>query len=176
MEKLAKSNSINLGLYLGITLAACIIVAYAINLDLFTNSIFGITLLLIPLIFGIISIVKAKKISNGFLNFKHSFTAYFLTILVGFVIYFSVNYILFNFVDEEAGKTIQENLIELQAEGLQQRGTDEDTISRFIENRESQYQYSILSTTLGLAIYLIGYSIVGLIIAAFMKKNPENDY
>ncbi|AXT19658.1 DUF4199 family protein [Flavobacteriaceae bacterium AU392] len=176
MEKLAKSSSINLGLYLSLTLVLLILAAYAINLDLLAGGLYGIFLFVLIIVFGIISVVKAKKISGGFLSFKHSFTAYFITVSLGILASILIYYILFNFIDPEAAEVLKEKTIEATARNMQRFGADEDAISQTMNSMEDQNSYSIPSLLIGAVFQLAIYSIIGLIVAAFMKKNPEKDY
>ena len=55
MEKSLKFIAKNFGLYLGITLTVLMILAYLVNLDLFVNFWYGISIYLITIIFGIIA-------------------------------------------------------------------------------------------------------------------------
>ena len=176
MESTAKSSSINYGLYLGIILALSIIIPYAVNTDILVNPIYGISLLLIILIIPIIASIKAKKLSGGILNFKHTFTAFFLTLVIGLAISSLTNYVLFNFIDLETGQAIQEKAIEARAQGMQSFGANEETISEFMNTAEENYQYSLSNILIGLAGSIVIFSILGLISSAFIKKNPENDY
>ena len=83
MEPTNKSNSINLGLYLGATLAAVIVLIYAINLDLMVEWWLSVALLVIVIAFGVVSAKRAKNNNGGFLSFKEAFVNYFITIAVG---------------------------------------------------------------------------------------------
>jgi len=176
MEKLAKSSAINYGYYLAITLALLIIIAYAVNLEYLAGGWYSILLFICIIIFGIISIVKAKSISGNFLNFKHSFTAYFITVAIGVFASVLIFYILFNFIDTGAAETLKQLNIEAQVERMQSFGMNEDALSEMMIAMEDQNSYSIPTLLLGLVIQLVIYSIIGLIAAAFIKKNPENDY
>ena len=61
MEPTNKSNSINLGLYLGGVLSLILVLVYAVNLDLFIEWWLGILLLVLVVEFGV---VAAKKVKN----------------------------------------------------------------------------------------------------------------
>ena len=64
MEKSLKSIATNYGLYLGIALALLTVLSYAIDLSLMTNMWYGIFILLVVIIFGIISVAKTKQVQN----------------------------------------------------------------------------------------------------------------
>ena len=174
MEKSIKSIATNYGLYLGGALALFTVIAYAIDIGLLANTFYGIVILLVIIVFGIISVAKSKAALDGFLSFKEAFSSYFVTILVGLLISTVVSYILFNFVDPEAANTLKELTIEKTVSMMEGFGTPVEAIAEAVDKIESQNQYSIGNIAKGLAGYLVFFSIIGLIVAAIMKKsNPD---
>ncbi|WP_298496714.1 DUF4199 domain-containing protein [uncultured Algibacter sp.] len=175
MEKSLKSIATNYGLYLGITLALITVFAYAVNLDLYTKIWFGLCLLALIIIFGIISVVNSKKANNGFLSFKNAFTSYFITVLIGIVISTLISIIIFNFIDPEAAAELQEKVINSQIERLEAYNVPSEVIDETMEKMEAQgNMFAIGNVIQSLIFQLIGFSVVGLIVAAVMKKNnPE---
>lgn len=174
MENSKKSIAINYGLYLGSLLAILTALAYAINLDLLTNMWYGIFIFIAIIVFGIISVAKTKQLQNGFATFKESFTSYFITVLIGLLVSTIVSYLLFNFIDTEAANILKEKTIESTIQMLESFNTPADKIVETVEQIESQNQYSILNILKGLAGYLVFFSIIGLIVAAAMKKTNPN--
>ncbi len=175
METSAKSSAINYGYYLAITLAILIIVAYVINLEYLAGGWYSILLFVAVIVFGILSVVKAKAISGGYLSFKHSFTSYFITVAIGLFASSLLFYILFNFIDIEAAETVKQISIDAQTKSMQ-GFLDEDALNTMIDTMQEQNSYAISALLLVFLVQLIIHSIIGLITAAFMKKNPENDY
>lgn len=176
MEKSLKSIATNWGLYLGVALTLLTVIAYAINLDLYTKIWFGLCLLAMIIIFGIISVFNSKKANNGFLSFKNSFTSYFITILIGMVISTLVSIIIFNFIDPEAAADIQEKVMNAQLERLEAYNVPTKVIDQTIEKMEANgNMFSISNVLQSLAFQLIGFSVVGLIVAAVMKKNNPDE-
>ena len=168
------SSAMNYGLYLGGLLTLLIIIAYAFNLELLVNPWYGIFILLLVIILGIISVAKAKGILEGFISFKQSFTTYFITVLIGFSIYLLVQFILFNFIDPEASIPLKEKTIEASIAMMEGFGAPADAIADAVDQMEQDNQFSIMNIIKGLAMYLVLFSIIGLIVAAIMKKNSEN--
>ena len=174
MEKSLKSITTNYGLYLGVFLALITVLAYALNLELLTNMWVGILILVAIIIFGIISVAKVKQAQNGFASFKQAFTSYFITVLIGLLISTLVSFLLFNVIDTDAADVLKEKTIEKTVEMMENFNTPTEVIAETVEQMESQNQYSIGNVTKGLAGYLVVFSIIGLIVAAAMKKNnPE---
>lgn len=174
MEKSLKSIATNWGLYLGFLLALLTVVAYAVSLDLLTNMWYGIFILIAIIVFGIISVAKTKEAQNGFASFKQSFTSYFITVLIGLLISTLVSYLLFNFIDTEAAEVLKEKTIESTIQTLEGFNASSETIAKSVEQIESQNQFSILNILKGLAGYLVFFSVIGLIVAAALKKTDPN--
>lgn len=175
MEKSLKSSSANYGIYLGLILSALTVIGYAVSLDLFTKWWFGIVFLLLVIIIGIMSSMKARKLLGGFISFKNAFTAYFIAILVGIVISSIVSILIFNVVDPEAATILQDKIIESQVKMMSNFGTPQEAIDQMVtEMRANGSMYSIGNILKSIAFQLIGFSIVGLIVAAVVKKNDPN--
>ncbi|WP_299364294.1 DUF4199 domain-containing protein [Winogradskyella sp.] len=175
MEKSLKSSSANYGLYLGLILSALTIIGYAVSLDLFTKWWFGILLLLIVIILGIMSSMKARKLLGGFISFKNAFTAYFIAILVGILLSSLVSFLIFNVVDPDAASILQEKIIESQVQMLERFGTPQDAIDKAVSDMQANgSMYSIGNILKSIAYQLVGFSIVGLIVALVVKKSDPN--
>ncbi|WP_411767045.1 DUF4199 domain-containing protein [Winogradskyella sp. A3E31] len=175
MEKTLKSSALNYGIYLGLIFAVLTVIGYAVYLDLFTQWWFGIGSLLLIIVFGIISSVKARKLLGGFISFKNAFTAYFITILVALVISTIVNLIIFNVVDPDAALVLKEKIIESQMAMMERFGAPQESIDQTIAQLRAQdNMFSIGSIFKSLAYQLVGFSIVGLIVAAVVKRKDPN--
>ena len=70
MEPTNKSNSINLGLYLGGLLSLILVLVYAVNLDLFIEWWLGILLLVLVVAFGVVQLKKLKKLMEDLFSLK----------------------------------------------------------------------------------------------------------
>lgn len=175
METSIKSNGINYGLYLGGALSLLTVIAYAVNLDLFTKWWYGIGLMILVIVFGIISSMSSKKLLGGFINFKGAFSSYFITVAIGIVISALVSYIVFNVIDPEAATLLQEKILDSQVEMMRGFNAPEDAIAQVVEQMEKEDNMFALSKLLqSIAFQLIGFSVVGLIVALVVKKdNPE---
>lgn len=177
MEKSLKSIAKDYGLYLGVILSLLAVVAYAIDLNLFVNTWFGLSFYVVAIVLGIFSIAKAKQALNGYASFKESFTAYFITILVGMVIITLVSYILFNFIDTEAALSLKEKSIEKMVQVYENMNLSQDNIAKAVDKLEGENLFSLKNSLISLLInYLLPLSIIGLLVAAIMKKtNPDTE-
>ena len=175
MEKSLKSIAKDYGLYLGLILTLLTVTAYAVNLNLFVNIWFGMSIYFISIIFGIISTAKVKQHFNGYLNFKDSFTAYFVTILIGLVLVTLISFVIFNFIDTYAADILREKSIEKVIEVYENMNMSQDKLDVIIKKMESENLYSFKNSALTLLTnYLLPLSIIGLLVAATMKKSKPD--
>lgn len=175
MEKSTKSSAINLGLYFGGFLALTTLLAYGFYMDLFTKWWYGIGMMLIIIIVGIYSAVKSRSAQDGFISFKDAFATYFIPIAIGMIISTIIGIVIFNYVDPEAAITLKENIINTTVEMMRNFGAPEDSVAKTVEQLEAEENmFSIGNQVWGLAKQLIGFSVVGLIVALIIKRNPEN--
>ena len=170
MEKTLKSIATNFGLYLGAFLALITIIPYAVNIELLINTWLGGFILITIIAFGIVSVAKVKQAQNSYATFKEAFTAYFITVALGLFISILVSYILFNFIDPEAAAVLKEITIEKTVQMMEGFNSPSDIIDQAVENMEAQNNYSLANIAKSLAGYLVMFSIIGLIVAAAMKK------
>ena len=176
MENSIKSSAINYGLYLGAFLALFTVIGYALNLELLVN--FWLTLLLLPIIIivlGIVSTAKSKSLLNGFLSFKQAFSSYFITVAIGILISTVVSIIIFNFIDPDAANTLKELIVEKTINFMEGMGAPAESMAEAVENIESQDTFGFGTQLKSLAQSLVFFAVIGLIVAAIMKKNPETE-
>ena len=172
MEKSLKSAAINFGLYLGLALSGFTIISYAINLGLLVN--YWIMILILPLsiiVYGVFATAKIKSHFDGFLSFKETFSAYFITVSIGIIISTLISVLLFNYIDTNAAEEIKRILIANTENFMRGMGAPLETISKNIDNIENQNTFSIGVQIKSLAQSLIFFSVIGLIVAAALKKN-----
>ncbi|MDO7170655.1 DUF4199 domain-containing protein [Mariniflexile sp. AS56] len=175
MDTNLKDLAINYGLYLGISLSLFTVLGYAFNLALLVN--FWIMLVIIPIAIisvGIFSTAKAKILLNGFLTFKEAFSSYFITVAIGIMISTFVTILIFNFIDTNAALEAKSILVENTTNMLTGMGAPVEAIAESIDNIESQDTYAIGIQLKSLAQSIIFFAIIGLIVAAAMKKSKPD--
>lgn len=174
MEKSLKSLAINYGLYLGLILSASTIIAYVVNLELFTKWWFGIILLIVILTFGIVSTAKAKGVLQGFISFKQAFSSFFITVAIGLIISTVVSIVIFNFVDPEAAEVVKEATIQASVSMMENFGAPQEAINQTVAEMQKTNQFGMATLAKSLAWQLLFYAVIGLIVAAVMKKKDPN--
>jgi fumarate reductase subunit C len=176
MKKSIKTVATNYGLYLGIALTVLTGIAYSVNLDLFTEIWFGLLFIFVVIVLGIISVVKVKKSFNGFINFKDAFTSYFVTLVIGLLIGSLTSILIFVVIDPEAAIELQEKIINSQVDRLESYNVPAEVIDDTIEQMEAKgNMYSVVNILTSLIWQIAGFSVVGLIIAAIIKKRNPNE-
>jgi len=118
----------------------------------------------VPLVFGIAAQIYCKKKLNGFLSLKQAVLAFFLCVLIIFVLESTLLYLIFVVWDPETQeilRSINEGAVELE----------KATSNRAVQTVEADY--SLKGYALGTTTKLLFYTVIGIITAFFIKKNPE---
>jgi c-di-AMP phosphodiesterase-like protein len=174
MEQQLKSSAINYGVYLGLTLALISVLIYVINVEYATAWWIGIIMLLLILGFGIVSTAKSKDFLNGFISFKQAFSSFFITVAIGVIISTGVGIIIYGIIDTEAAALLQEKGIENTVSMMERFGAPQSEIDKTIDAMSEENSFSVVNQLKAIAYQLVFYAVIGLIVAAFMKKkNPD---
>jgi phosphate starvation-inducible membrane PsiE len=175
METTNKSNSINLGLYLGATLAAIVVLIYAIDLDLMVEWWLSVALLTVVIAFGVVAAKRAKKNNVGLLSFKEAFVNYFLTIAVGTAISAVVGIVIFNVVDPEAAAHLNEQILLKSKQMMEGFGMPQEAMATALDEASKKDNFSIGSQLQSYVFSLALYAIIGLIVALIVKKTNTSE-
>jgi len=168
-----KSIASSIGLILGISLSLFIVLIYVFNLELLTQWYISIIEFLIVVGLGAYACAKAKTSFTTAFTFKSAFSAFFITIAIGSIVYTLVNYILFNFVDPEAANYIVEVSIEKMKETMASFGGTQEQINLMVTEMEGENQFSLANQAIGLAFKLVFYSVIGLLVALIFKEKTN---
>lgn len=174
MEQTLKSSAINYGVYLGLSLAIISVLIYVINIEFAIKWWIGVILFLLALSFGIVSTAKSKDLLNGFISFKQAFSSFFITIAIGVLISTGVGVLIYGVLDTDAATLLQEKGIETTVNMMERFGAPQSEIDKTIDAMSEQNSFSIVNQLKAIAYQLLFYAVIGLIVAAFMKKkNPD---
>lgn len=174
MEQQLKSSAINYGIYLGLSLALISVLIYVINVEYAIAWWIGIIMLLLILAFGIVSTAKSKDFLNGFISFKQAFSSFFITVAIGVIINTGVGMLIYGVIDTEAAVFLQEKGIENTVSMMERFGAPQSEIDKTIDAMSEDNSFSIGNQLKAIAYQLVFYAVIGLIVAAFMKKkNPD---
>ncbi|KIA99196.1 hypothetical protein OA93_06080 [Flavobacterium sp. KMS] len=170
INEVIKKNGITYGVIIGIVLALITAIMYSIDLKLFVSGWIGGLTFVIFLAITIALLVKTKKDLNNIFSFKDAFTTYFIAVLIGILISTFFNIILFNFIDPSAKETLGELIRKYMAETLQKFGTPASVINETLAKMKESNPYATGELLKALVFSIVGYSILGLILAAFFKS------
>jgi len=174
MENSIKSSAINYGLYLGVAMVLFTVIAYAVDLSLLTKFWYGALIWIVIIVIGVLSISSSRKILNGIISFKECLGSWVLTISIGIVISTVVTFLIFGVIDPEAAESLKQLTIDSTISTLEGFNVPAEAIAESVENMEQQNNYSIGNMLLGTLIYIVIFTIIGLIVSAVMKRsNPD---
>lgn len=173
MNETIKKNGITFGLILGAFLILRTTLIYTIDINLFVNGYIGFIDIIVTIVLGVVAVAKIKKAFGGFITFKEAFSGFLLTMVIGVVLYSIFNIILFNVIDPDAKTVIREKVIEKTVAMMQGMGTPSDVLSKSVKSMRETDSFAPAQQLLGLGITIMMYAVVGLIVAAIVKKeNP----
>ena len=170
INEVIKKNGVTYGITLGVILALITAAIYAIDLKLFVSGWIGGLTFVVYLVIGILLLTKTKKDINGFFSFKDAFTTFFIATVIALLISTLFSVLLFNVIDPSAKDTVNEYLIKYMAETLQKFGTPASAINEALTKMKESNPFSTSEQLKAFAFSLAGYSILGLILAAFFKS------
>lgn len=174
MNSIIKKNSLQVGLILSIV--QILITIYLYFYSSFINMKFGMLIIVLNLVFGVLAIYINKKKLKNYITLKESFSGYFLTILVSMLVY-SIFYIgFFEFAVPDAKKeSIKKELFAYNVQNMRASKYSEEDIQKNIELSESSNPFGFATVFQSFTKKLILYSIAGLIIS-FVIKNKSSSH
>jgi hypothetical protein len=176
MDAILKKNAVNFGVIMGLLGILITVLMYVVDLKLFVNMWIGLGMLAMWIIIGCLLLSKVKREKQGLLSFKEGFTAYFVSALIGVLISTAFNIFLFNFFDTAARDAVTEHLLDMQVGMLQKFNASQEQINEAIVKIKESSQFSVKGQLFGIAQALVGAIIFGLILAAFFKSKPKEQF
>lgn len=170
--------SVRYGIYLAVGLVLSHLLIYAIDSELLFNKGYGLVKMVVtwaalPIL---LMILGARDCKPNFENytFGKAFKAAFLVAIIGIGINLAYE-VLINIMDPNYGDWVYDTAIDMQIDGLEERGYSEEMIEQQRNGAELVRPYfsgavGAVVTNLGL---LVWYSIVALIVAAIQKENNQ---
>ena len=166
-----KENSADIGLKLGTLIFIISALLYLYDIKYITNGLLSGVSIFLTLGFGVYSIFNGRKLNQQIISFKNAFTAYFLCIVVGYLVVSVGDIIIFQFVDPEAGKILNEELMIQTKNKYETWQMPADQISMQLENMQNYPRYSYFSVFMNYIFILLINAFVGLFPAFILKKS-----
>jgi hypothetical protein len=150
------------------------IFAYLIGIELFTNWWAGLIFLIVMVAYLVSSTIKIRTFQGGYITFANAFLNFLVMAVIFTFIGQLFNYILIHVIDPEFGVAFADATIEKTIAMMEGFGAPEAAIEEALVGMEEDFesQASFLGN-LWSTIKGIGFmAIIGLIVAAIIKKNP----
>lgn len=177
MNEIVKKNGITYGVYTAGLFVGLLVLMYVIDLSLFTKWYMTVIQLIAIPVIGVFAVRNTKSELNNFISFKDAFTTYFIMILIGLTVSTLGTILLFNVIDPSAKEVITEHLMKTMKEMFEKFNMPSSEIKKALNEIKKQDSFSISNILTNLPFSIIGYSIIGLIIAAIFKsKSQEEKY
>jgi hypothetical protein len=170
MNDIIRKNGVTYGLILGILSIVITALFYAVNVKFFVNWWIGILLLVVNIVLYVLAISNSRKKLGGYITFKEAFTVFFIAAVIAMTLATVFNLVLFNFIDPGAKDTLKELTIKTSVEMMQKFNAPAQAINEAVAKMQDQDNYSPASLAKGWAIGLVVNCVLGLILAAIMKK------
>lgn len=171
MIDIIKKTGLNNGLILGFLLILLSSYIHFYNIDLLVNVWFGVTTLLLTVIFGIISISVCKSNFNGQITFKEAFSTYFVTILVGNILSFLFLIVLYyGILSPETKETIKQTMIDFNINLMKQNLAPTKTIDEAVAMYQKFDPFAFSEVFTASVKYLLRDCLIGLLVALIFRN------
>jgi hypothetical protein len=170
MNPLVKSIGIKYGLMLAAISSGYYLIAYLFDEDLFANMVMGLVIMFVAFILLILSVVALKKQQGGYVTFKDAASVFTFSWIINVAVSIIVTILLFHVIDPELGGRVKELTIESTVSMLEKFGTPQEAMDEAIAKIEESDQFAIGEIFQGNLLSIVFALIMGLIVAAFFKK------
>ncbi len=170
MNPLVKQIGIKNGLILASISIGYYLIAYLFDENLFANFLIGIGLWVVFFIILLLGVFSVKKAQDGFVSFRDAVSVFTLPWIVNVAISIVFTILLFHVIDPDLAGRVQELTLEKTAGMMEKFGAPQEAIDKAIEDIQDQDNYSVGKIFLGNLTSIVFALVVGLIVAAFSKK------
>lgn len=176
MTEAIKKNGVKFGVILGVVAILTTSIIYATDITLLANMSTGFIVLAVQLVILIAGTLAAKKAMGGYISFKEAFTTYFIIAALGMAISIIFNMILLNLIDPGAKELITEKMIENTMGWVKNSGMKAEDLRKMVEEMRAADSYGYVGQIKSYFGILIFYTVIGLIVAAILKKNRPFEF
>ncbi len=149
-------------------------IAYLVDLKSLAGGISGIGLFVLILILFIAAVNSVKKAQGGYISFKEAFTTFVVAYIINALIVTLFKILLFNVADPKAADEINKVIIQNTINLMERLRVPESQIESTIQNLENNNPFSANSQVRSFFLEIIFFAVIGLIVAAFAKKNEPD--
>ncbi|HSI75922.1 MAG TPA: DUF4199 domain-containing protein [Lunatimonas sp.] len=179
METSPIAYGAKVGVYIGLIMVIITLLLYFVDYTLLVSMWFGIIALI--LFFGLILYAgfNFRKANGGFLAFGPAFQFAFVTLIVVGVISMLGNILLYQVIDPQLPELLVESQLESMLSMMDRFGAGDSITGDQIDEMRGglEVNYTLAGQMKSFGIGLIIYAVLGLIIAAIIKKKDTTlDY
>ena len=165
------NKSLQYGLLFGLLYVAYSLYAYLFDLELFANFIAGIVIWVIGVVVLVLAVREVRKLQGEAITFRTAFATFIIAALAGLLINLVFTQILFGLVDPEAAERVNEIVTNQAYQNMKRFGAGDEQISEAMKEMENNNQFDLVSQLRGLLFGGLFYAVIGLIVAAIMKRS-----
>lgn len=175
MKVNTKKTAIQIGILLAIIQIIITLFLYLLDVkNAFTNVNYGMSILAITILFGIISILLTKRKLKGLITFKESFTAYFTTIVIASFALLVFNFAFFNFyVPEEKLNNIKAEMVDYHVDIMKKNQETEESINKVLAESKTFEPFAFSTSFQSSIKYLLRDCIFGFILALIFRNHKQ---
>lgn len=174
MSEEIKQYILKNGLVLGSIFVFLDIIKYLCGAEFFVNNYVNFASLLLAAVFPVFYLLQYKKSQDGFIDFRSAFSISTGILIASGIILLAFNILLFNIIDPAFSSELLDITINTAVVQLEAFGMSDEQISSAIEMMEAEANFSPMNMLKGFGFTIVGYTLFGLIVAAFTKKNNMN--
>lgn len=168
-----KSNTIKMGILIGLLGIIINVLIYVINPAYFANFSFALILFVVYVTAYFFAMYSIRKSNGGYLSFKEAFFVALGVMMISTFLELSFKLVLYNVIDTELAGFIQDRTVENTTAFMEKFNVPEEDIEKAVEKIDVEGQFSAISMLKGYGWGILISAVVALIIAAIVKKNKE---
>lgn len=163
------------GLIGGLVSVVISVLIYIISPSSFASMWLGLVILGLALFFMIWGGVAFRRENNDEITFLQALGAVLIIGVIISLLSTIFSYILFNFIDTDLAELIKQKVMENTTEMMEKFGATDEDIEKALEKiEEENFQFGLKEYAIRFLQGMGFYAVMGLIVAAFVKRNPEN--
>lgn len=149
------------------------VVLYMLGADSFSTW-GGFSSSIIPIVFAVLGVRKARKDNNGYLKFREALKVSFGILVLTAFVAMLFSYLLYNIIDPPFAESMTQVMVGQTQSMLEKFGTPQDAIDKAVTAMLEKNMFSFGQLFQSFMISCIVLFIIAVIISAIMKKNkPE---
>lgn len=175
MNNISKKTGSTFGYILASYYVLVNVIIFFSDFTLFAKPYLGITNMIVVLILGISCVWITKRRLGNLITTKEGFSAFFIMVVIGLFVNYTVQFILFNYVNPEAKIINNQLMIEMAENIAREINAPKEEIAKqieFIRNNPND-NFSIKTLSFSFAQGVLGASIAGLLISLIFKNKSE---